>query len=420
LEDEKQGFLSSRGHNAAGGSWFASMEASAADQTMDDPALNSLVRNAQYKLCGGAQLERLLAEFEIVAHCQEFPKTSDDEVAVTIGLNSLHTIPDYDRGASDLAQKKSRSIFTPLIDVLLNRCRYLMRNMFSMVVQHMLTQDSLVKQQQQSQKENASDEHPYAAFFDELQTVADKFLDKLLVDIKNKTNCEFDTFTKIMDWDFIDWTSNSSNGAHPSAVPTSTSAELPADKMNLVDEPQQQAAQPLLLAPSSANSAAKPIEQGSKLKEEIARLEKVLLNPTAQDTLQRVQKMTMEQCDKNNFFANDRSRELTADRCKKIKLVAARLFAGVRWLFVKYIRAKYHAFFVHPLFTQLDTHVRLHFQQMDVDQLKELLGMRVASVKELLAKDEVIVQKVSAHVDTCQQILAHIQQQSAINKINKK
>jgi hypothetical protein len=60
--------------------------------------LDIKIRNSQYKLYGGAQLERLLTEFEIIAHSQEFPITSDDEVAVTIGLNSLNTIPDYDRG----------------------------------------------------------------------------------------------------------------------------------------------------------------------------------------------------------------------------------------------------------------------------------------------------------------------------------
>lgn len=37
--------------------------------------LNYPIRNAKYKLYGGAQLERLLSEFEVVAHCQEFPAT---------------------------------------------------------------------------------------------------------------------------------------------------------------------------------------------------------------------------------------------------------------------------------------------------------------------------------------------------------
>lgn len=59
--------------------------------------------------------------------------------------------------------------------------------------------------------------------------------------------------------------------------------------------------------------------------------------------------MTQEQISKLQDFGNNRSRELTPERCTKIKLVAAKLFAGVRTLFVKYMRAKYNAFFLDPM-----------------------------------------------------------------------
>lgn len=75
-----------------------------------------------------------------------------------------------------------------------------------------------------------------------------------------------------------------------------------------------------------------------------------LLHPTQQDTVTRVEAITKEQMDKFSLFGMDRSRELTEERCKKIKTVAAQLFAGVRLLFVKYIRAKYNAFFLSPMY----------------------------------------------------------------------
>jgi hypothetical protein len=59
--------------------------------------------------------------------------------------------------------------------------------------------------------------------------------------------------------------------------------------------------------------------------------------------------MTQEQVSKLQDFGNNRSRELNSERCTKIKLVAAKLFAGVRTLFVKYMRAKYNAFFLDPM-----------------------------------------------------------------------
>lgn len=292
--------------------------------------LDLKIRNAQYKLYGGSQLERLLAEFEIVAHSQEFPRTSDDEVVVTIGLNSLHTTPDYDRGASELAQKKCRSIFQPLIDVLMVRSKFIMSKLFHIVLEHMA---------------NDSVNTKYKPFFEELQKVSDSFIDKVLVDVRHKTDDEFDTFTKIMDWDLMQYCSSKQS------------------------------------------------------------MEYNLLEPKKEDTVKRVQGITEEEVEKFQFFGNDRSRELTEERCQKIKTVAAKLFAGVRLLFVKYIRAKYNAFFLNPIFTEMDNMIRCYFTSMGGDRLKEMMGIQIVQLRNTKARLEDVIQKLSAQRDKFQNLI---------------
>ncbi|KAL0490286.1 dynamin, partial [Acrasis kona] len=292
--------------------------------------LDLRIRNSQYKLYGGSQLERLLAEFEIVAHSQEFPHTSDDEVAVTIGLNSLHTIPDYDRGASDLAQKKCKSIFQPLIQVLMNRSKFIMTCLFKIVVDYMSADKNMER---------------YKGFFDELQSTSEKFINSVLVSVRAKTDDEFDTFTKIMDWDLMQYC-----------------------------------------------SVAQTMEYD-------------LLNPQKQDTIKRVQSITEESLDKLSLINQDRSRELTAERCQRIKTVAAKLFAGVRLLFVKYIRAKYNAFFLNPIFTEMDNAVRVHFTEMGNDKLKELMGVQMAKLKRHKEGLTDVVNKLSAQKEKFQNLI---------------
>lgn len=261
------------------------------------------IRNSQYKLYGGSQIERLLSEFEIVANSQEFPSTTNDEVAVTIGLSALHTRPDYDAGASDLAQKKCNYIFTPLIDVLLNRSKFIMSSIFKIVTE-------FLKNDQKNQK--------YSLFLDELKKSSEKFIEVLVQEVRIKAFEEFETFTKIIDWDLI-----------------STSQKLDYD----------------------------------------------LLNPKKEDTEKRVREIIGENNENLQSFT-EKSRDLTDERCMKIKLVAAKLFAGVRLLFVKYIRAKYNVFFLNPIFTRQDLYIRNHIKSISTSNIKQMMGNHVDKLKE--------------------------------------
>eukprot|EP01080_Neovahlkampfia_damariscottae_P008021 gene8021-12486_t len=271
------------------------------------------IRNEKYKLYGGSQIERLLNEFEIVAHSQEFPPTSNDEVAVTIGLSSLHSTPDYDRGASDLAQKKCNAIFTPLIDTLLSRSKFIMTSVFKLVADHCT-------------KENPNSS--CSKFFDELRNISEKFIGQVLKEVRLRAFEEFDTFTKIMDWDVIQ-----------------------SSQQNLNYD---------------------------------------LLNPSPEDTEKRVKELTSESGSKVETFSS-RSRDLDDEKCNQIKIVAAKLFAGVRLLFVKYIRAKYNAFFLSPIFTKLDGFIKQYFKTLSDDDLRELLGN---DAKNLKKEKEISIAKI--------------------------
>lgn len=269
--------------------------------------LDFKVRNEKYRLYGGSQLERLIGEFEIVAHSQEFPNTTDDEVAVTIGLNSLHSTPDYDRGANDLAIKKSDMIFRPLISVLIDRSKYIMKRTFDIVITHILKETSPV----------------HYKLMDELKKISEKFVEEILVDVSEKTNEEFETFTRIIDCNIIENTK---------------------DGMNYD-----------------------------------------LLNPTKEDTLKRLKLLSQENPEKIQLLT-DRSKELNEERCKKIKTVAATLFAEIRLLFVKYIRSKFHAFFLNPIFTKLDQIVRYHFTSISKEKLKILIGYDKETIQQEINK----------------------------------
>jgi hypothetical protein len=85
-----------------------------------------------------------------------------------------------------------------------------------------------------------------------------------------------------------------------------------------------------------------------------------LLNPSVEETEKRVKELTSESSKFEAF--STRSRNLDDDKCKQIKIIAAKLFAGVRLLFVKYVRAKFNAFFLNPMFEFISIEILLVLQ----------------------------------------------------------
>lgn len=265
--------------------------------------------NAQYKLYGGAQIMRLLAEFEIVAHSQECPPMTDDEVAVTIGLSGLHTCTSPENGASDLAQKKCRIALRPLLEILIERYRFIAKHTIGIIIEHMTKQQQQKHNEQnpnmgntdlelgltqENKEEGDKDEGKaesgnskdsieqegkpqFQGFFRELQRLSNVFIDEMLLTVRSLSADEFDTFTRIIDWDMV---ANCNRG------------------------------------------------QWSDYD---------LLEPTAEDTKRRVASIIQspEVDDTFREIQSDRSREMSEERCRKVKLMAAKLFGGVRLMFVK-------------------------------------------------------------------------------------
>lgn len=54
------------------------------------------IQNMNFRLYGGAQYERLLNEFEYVAHSREFPTPSMHEVASALGSAKSHNVPVFE------------------------------------------------------------------------------------------------------------------------------------------------------------------------------------------------------------------------------------------------------------------------------------------------------------------------------------
>lgn len=52
---------------------------------------------------------------------------------------------------------------------------------------------------------------------------------------------------------------------------------------------------------------------------------------------------------KHKSVEGTRSRRINGDTYEQVRLMAARLFAGIRFFFVKFIRNKFNAFFLDPM-----------------------------------------------------------------------
>lgn len=71
------------------------------------------------------------------------------------------------------------------------------------------------------------------------------------------------------------------------------------------------------------------------------------LAPTPEETLDRV--VNLMENTKHKSVEGTRSRRINGDTYEQVRLMAARLFAGIRFFFVKFIRNKFNAFFLDPM-----------------------------------------------------------------------
>jgi len=90
-----------------------------------------------------------------------------------------------------------------------------------------------------------------------------------------------------------------------------------------------------------------------------------------------------------------RSRVVDAQTYNHVLTLAARLFAGVRYFFTKYIRSKFNAFFLDPMFQKLGRELTDHFRKMPDKKYEELFNLGLAQLKQRAGTLEAQLEQVT-------------------------
>ncbi|EFA76188.1 dynamin like protein [Heterostelium album PN500] len=285
-------------------------------QSWPNFTFNFDIQNANFSLYGGAQYERLLNELEYVIHSREFPETSINEVASAIGISKSHNSPIYELAATNIFQIKSKKVLLPLIDIVLQRCTYIMKRLFDIGV-------SILNNEEGHEMNSVA---LYEHFITELRARYYKFIEEIEADCKIRLKDDFDTFTKIVDWNLLGGLSE--------------------------------------------------IKQYNYLK------------VTPEETKQRVISIMEGKSNENGFDLSSRSRRIDDETYQKVCMIAGRLFSGIRFFFSKYIRNKLNAFFLDPLFQRLGSSVIDHFSKLPDKKYEEMFQLGIEELKTLLVKLE--------------------------------
>ena len=97
-------------------------------------------------------------------------------------------MPLFESAASDIVKIKARAALLPLISVVLKRCSYIIRRLFDIAV-------SVLR----CEEEVELNDH----LISELDRVFCKFIDNIESQCKDKMKDDFDTLTRVIDWDLL-------------------------------------------------------------------------------------------------------------------------------------------------------------------------------------------------------------------------
>ncbi len=181
---------------------------------------------------------------------------------------------------------KAKHVFLPLIDIVLQRCSYIMKRLFPIAV------DVLRADRDQ---ESIGILAVYERLIHELRTSYESLIEKIETDCRARLKDDFVMFTKIVDWELLgNNNSNNSNNNNNNSSP----------EYNYLD--------------------ATPEETKARVKE-IMESKALSLSHSGRQT-------TMDE-----------------EGYKRVAMLAARMFAGIRFFFAKYVRNKMNAFFLDPM-----------------------------------------------------------------------
>lgn len=197
---------------------------------------------------------------------------------------------------------KAKHVFLPLIDIVLQRCSYIMKRLFPIAI------DVIRADRDQ---ESIGILSVYERFINELRSVYESFIDKIESDCRMRLKDDFVMFTKIVDWELL-------GGA--------STAMQSMDNNNHTEQSNN----------NNSNS------NGYNY-----------LEPTMDETKARVKHiMESKYAVFNNHSlvnSNNRYSSMDEEGYKRVALLAARMFAGIRFFFAKYVRNKMNAFFLDPM-----------------------------------------------------------------------
>ena len=100
-----------------------------------------------------------------------------------------------------------------------------------------------------------------------------------------------------------------------------------------------------------------------------------------------------------------RSRVVDEETYQHVLMMAGKLFAGVRYFFTKYIRSKFNAFFLDPMFQQLVREMTDHFRRMSDDRYEELFNLGIAQLRQRASTLEMQVEKFSVQRDKFREVI---------------
>lgn len=143
------------------------------------------------KLYGGQQLERLLAEFQVVANRAEIAEPSLADVANAAGINKLSSSTDVSWSAADLAQHKSKDAFVPLIRGLASRAAYVMKRAGDIARRMMETRRRNAEVFGASSIEDVNDATKYVSFRHFVSDTYNSFIDQQTQILVQKCMDEF-------------------------------------------------------------------------------------------------------------------------------------------------------------------------------------------------------------------------------------
>lgn len=92
-----------------------------------------------------------------------------------------------------------------------------------------------------------------------------------------------------------------------------------------------------------------------------------------------------------------KTRTLDGNVYEQVRLMAAKLFSGVRFFFAKQIRNKFNAFFLEPMFEGLGSHLTNFFRQIDDSMYEEVFQTGLSEMKKRLQLLEIQLAKCEAN-----------------------